>query len=137
MSRSDADLISTRGVVVARVSVEESNHHFGGVIDLTDTPADLRELFAEHERFVNDQCFTHADQVQRQIDEYALRVRFADGSAFAANDLQVYPDDGAVSFRSPEMWARFQEDMARRRYSPEPALTTPTPGDPNADGRPA
>ena len=58
----------------------------------------MRALFAEYEEIVEGQMFSLLDDVERRVADLHLNVLLEDGAELRADDLQVYPTTGAISF---------------------------------------
>lgn len=129
-----AEIVDRQGRIVATMVVADCGTHFGGDIDLKNTPAELRGLFDEFEEVIDQQAFSDMDELLDRIGGFQLRANCEDGRCLELRDFQVFPSVLKASFRTPEMWTRFREDAERRRVVPEFALTTPTPSDPNTHG---
>ncbi len=89
----------TAGKIVS-FDVALSDALYRGTASLDHTPPTIRRLFECFEEYVNGQVFPLADEVEEEIDALGLRIAFADGSESPAEDLQVYPSTGRVSFRA-------------------------------------
>jgi hypothetical protein len=87
------------GKVIATARVSDEGDHWGGAIDLTATPARLRAIFDEFEEIVNGQMFSFLDEIQAKVRALGLTAEFEDNFTAPANDLQVFPSTGEVSFK--------------------------------------
>lgn len=92
-------LVDGLRTVLATAEVSDERDHYGGVIDLRTTPADLRHLFEEFEEIVNGQMFVFLDEVQAKIAARVTEAVFEDGTRGRVEDLQVFPSTHDVSFR--------------------------------------
>ena len=92
-------LIDPTGRTVATVRATDDGGCYGGTIDLSATPPDLRTLFDQFEEFVNDQAFGAADAVEAKIEAVGLKAAFDDGTETRVTDLEVYPKTYAVAFK--------------------------------------
>lgn len=99
MSTRNVYLIDRSNAVIGKARVADEGDHFGGVIDLGQTPPGARALFEEFEEIVNGQMLSFLDEVQDKIAQLRIRAVFEDGAETPVNDLQVYPGTGDVSFR--------------------------------------
>src|SRR4051794_11620500 len=88
--------------LLATARVVDEGTYYGGVIDLTPTPARLRALFDEFEEIVNGQMLSFLDDIQSRLDALAIQVVLVTGSSVPVRDLQVYPSTGDVSFKLGE-----------------------------------
>jgi hypothetical protein len=99
MNAKTIRLIGVEGKLVAVAHVVDQGGYYGGTIDLSATPPDVRELFELFDDLVNSQQFICADEIESKIDALSIRAVFEDGVAAPATDLQVYPSTGNVSFK--------------------------------------
>ena len=88
--------------VLAVAHVADEGDHYGGTIDLRETPAALHALFDEFEEVVNGQMFSFLDQIQEKMTRLSLRAVFDSGVEVDVKDLQVFPSTGDVSFKVVE-----------------------------------
>ena len=99
MNERTIQLIDSRGNAVATAQIAENDGLCTGAADLRIMPADLLALFREFEDAVNNQLFSHVDQLENSIAARSLRVRFDDASELSITDVQVFPETGELSFR--------------------------------------
>jgi hypothetical protein len=99
MSQRHVKLIDRTRAVLATAEVADEGDHFGGTIDLRDTPPPVRALFEEFEEVVNGQMFAFLDEIQGKITAMPIHALFDDGGEICVKDLQVFPSTGDVSFR--------------------------------------
>lgn len=92
-------LIDSSRAVVATAQVADEGAHYGGTIDLGNTPPNLRALFEEFEEIVNGQMFAFLDDIQERIEALSLSVVFDTGHELRIKDLQVFPSAGDLSFK--------------------------------------
>ena len=103
MKLQTVQLIDPARKVVATAQVADEGTHYGGTIDLRETPPSLRALFEEFEENVNGQMFTFADEVGEKIAALRLVAAFDTGHEAYVKDLQVFPGTGDVSFKLAEV----------------------------------
>jgi hypothetical protein len=103
MEARTVKLIDPSRTVVAMAQVADEGAHYGGTIDLRDTPPGLRALFEEFEEIVNSQMFAFLDDIQERIGALSLKAMFDTGQEVYVKDLQVFPSTGDVSFRLAEV----------------------------------
>lgn len=84
---------------MATAQVAEEGSHYGGRIDLRETPANIRALFDEFEEIVNGQMFAFLDDIQERIRAILIKVVFDNGQEEYVKDLQIFPSTGDISFR--------------------------------------
>lgn len=89
---------SGNAVATARVSPRGDGIYVGSV-DLGPMPPALRRSFEEFEELVNGQVFSLLDEVVESLGRNPLRVVFAEGHEARAEDLQIFPRTGRLSFR--------------------------------------
>jgi hypothetical protein len=99
MKQHKVRLLDRNRTLLATAQVADEGGYYGGTIDLRSTPGEVRALFDEFEEIVNDQLFAFLDDVQGRIQSLSVQAIFEDGSEAAVNDLQVFPETGAVSFK--------------------------------------
>jgi hypothetical protein len=99
MTTQTVNLIDQSRSVLAVAHVADEGDHYGGTIDLRDTPADLRVLFDEFEEVVNGQMFHFLDEIQEKIASFSIKAAFENGQEAEVKDLQVFPSTGDVSFK--------------------------------------
>lgn len=103
MKPQTAKLLDPAGNVVATAQVTDEGAHYGGTIDLRETPPSLRALFEEFEENVSGQMFTFVDEVEEKIGGLRLKAVFDTGRGAYVKDLQVFPSTGDVSFKLAEV----------------------------------
>lgn len=94
-------LVDESGAVLAIARVSDEGEHYGGTIDLSETPDRLIALFEEFEEVVNGQIFSVLDEVQEKIAALPIKAVFDSGIESNIRDLQIYPETGDVSFKLP------------------------------------
>jgi len=99
MDAKTIELIDGGGRLVAVAHVMDEGTHYGGTVDLSATPREVRSLFDSFEEMVNSQQFSCADAIEAKIDGLAIRAVLEGGCTAAVSDLQVFPEDGTVSFK--------------------------------------
>jgi hypothetical protein len=97
-----AFLIDASGIRIAALDVVQTEGRYEGHVDFDAASEHLRQLFTEYEEVVDGQMFSLLDGLEKRVDGLRLRVLFDDGSESRAEDLQVYPSSGAVSFVASE-----------------------------------
>lgn len=102
MSTRAVKLIDPGCTVVAIAQVVGRDQRYRGKIDLELMPTNVRKTFADFEEIVNGQMFSLLDEVEEQIREMQLKIRFDSGDEFATEDLQVYPSTNRISFQLVE-----------------------------------
>ena len=60
-------------------------------------------MFEEFEELVNDQLFTHVDEIEEKIGALRLKAVFDTDHEAYVKDLQVFPGTGCVSFKLVEV----------------------------------
>ncbi len=103
MTKQEFKIVDIANRVIAVGQAIERGDRFQGTIDLANTPSDLRDLFSQWEMAVNDQLFTRVDELDSEVDALGLRMVFERAEPLRLHDLQVYPSNGAVSFRLVEV----------------------------------
>jgi len=91
-------LMDRNGRVLATAQVVDEGTHFGGTIDLGQTPKEVRALFDEFQEIVDGQMFSFLDEVQGKIDALSIRAEFDSGDEVEVRNLQVFPSTGDASF---------------------------------------
>lgn len=91
-------LIDTNRTVVATAQVVEQDEKFNGQIDLHLMPLNIQQKFTEYEEIVNGQMFSFLDEIEEQISELRLKIRFETGEERIIEDLQIYPSTRRISF---------------------------------------
>jgi hypothetical protein len=91
-------LIDPSRNVLAIGHVADEGNHFGGTLDLRDTPSSVRAIFDEFEEIVNGQMFSCLDEIQATIRELGITAAFDNGREVRAGNLQVFPSTGDFSF---------------------------------------
>lgn len=86
------------GAVIATANVVRDGDLFTGSVDLTLLPPALRASFSRFEEIVNGQVFSLLDETELEIASLKISARFGDRQE-ELTDLQIYPSEGAVSFR--------------------------------------
>lgn len=109
MTTRRARLLAPSGAVLATTEVRPERDHYGGAIDLRQTPDDFRRLFEEFEEIVNGQMFVFLDEIQGKIAAAGVTAVFEDGTEGRVEDLQVFPSTGDVSFRLAGVLVRAAE----------------------------
>lgn len=102
MRTLNVKFIDQSGQVLATAQVADEGAHFGGSIDLRQTPANIRALFDEFEEIVNGQMLSFLDAVQDKIDSLNIKAVFENEPAGDIKNLQVFPSAGEASFRLAE-----------------------------------
>lgn len=103
METRTVKLVDPARKVVATAQVADEGSHYGGSIDLRETPPCLLALFKEFEEIVNDQMFAFLDNIQARIGDLHIKAVFDTGQEANVRDLQVFPSSGDVSFRLAEV----------------------------------
>lgn len=80
------------------MDVRLADGRFDGSVDPGHAPQRLRQLFGQFEEIVGGQMLSLLDDIEDRVCAAGLRVVFADGTEAVADDLQIYPTTGAVSF---------------------------------------
>lgn len=91
-------LIDINRTVVATAQVVEQDGKFNGRIDLHLMPVNIQQKFTEYEEIVNGQMFSFLDEIEEQISELRLKIRFETGEERTIDDLQIYPSTKRISF---------------------------------------
>jgi hypothetical protein len=102
MSTQTIRLIDDSRKTLATACVVDEGEYYGGSIDLSSTPADVRALFDEFEEVVNGQMFSFLDELQAKIEAVRIKAVFKDGCEAHVRDLQVFPSTADVSFKLAE-----------------------------------
>jgi hypothetical protein len=98
MNAKTIRLIDAAGRLLGVARVTDEGKYYGGTIDLTPTPPDVRSLFEQFEELVNNQEFPCADAIEAKIDALAIRGVADDGTAELIATLHVFPETANVSF---------------------------------------
>lgn len=98
MDLQTVELLDRDWNVLAAAHVAWEGTHYGGTIDLTEMPEPYRALFQEFEEIVNDQVFGLLDDIDERIESLGISARLPDGSQAPIVRLQVWPQQGTVSF---------------------------------------
>ena len=117
MHTNTIKIIDPSRKVVATAEVADEGTHYGGTIDLRESPPEQRALFEEFEEVVNGQMFAFLDDVQQRLESLRLRAVFEGGQEARLTDLQVFPSTGEVSFKlegTPVVPLSFPRDFPRR-----------------------
>lgn len=104
-------IVGPQGTVVARADVSQEDGLFSGTVELSAMPASMLQKFIEYENVVNNQMFSLLDRIQDEVEALGLRARLGE-SEVTLDDLQIYPSDGAISFR-----------VKGRSLTPAPSVT--------------
>ena len=102
MPRQSIQLIDGDRTVVATADVECREGCYTGPANLDRMPEPHRRMFEEYERIVNDQMFGLLDLIEDRIAAIPFLVALGDGRETPAQDLQVFPEFGTISFRLVE-----------------------------------
>jgi hypothetical protein len=105
MNRSPIKLIDPARRVLAIGHITEEGDHFGGILDLRNTPHYTRAIFEEFEEIVSGQVFSCLDEIQARIRALGITVAFDNGREVCAGDLQVFPSTGDFSFTRADVAA--------------------------------
>jgi hypothetical protein len=92
-------MLGPSGELLATGQVIREGDHFEGSIDLTPMPAPMLRTFQEFEELVNGQIFSLLDDIEKSINDLAIKVVFDDGCHAPVEDLQIYPRNGLTSFK--------------------------------------
>ena len=99
MDAKTIELVDGGGRLVAVAHVADEGTHYAGTVDLSATPQDVRSLFDSFAEMVNSQQFSCADAIEEKIDALAIRAMLEGGCTAPVSELQVFPEDGTVSFK--------------------------------------
>jgi hypothetical protein len=99
MSIESVQIMDSRQNIVASAEVEYNGEYYSGFVNLGRMPPLLRSQFEEFESLVNDMVLSLIDEIEEQIRITLFTVVFDDGSKFTLKDLQIYPNEGFVSFQ--------------------------------------
>ncbi|MBN8469543.1 hypothetical protein JYJ95_23825 [Corallococcus exiguus] len=100
-SRLEGQLSDAQGKLIGRVSVSAEGSLWSGDIDLSGAAPGIMSLFTEFEELVNDQVLSLLDDMETQVARLGPRFRVAGEEALPVEDLQIYPAQREVSFRTP------------------------------------
>jgi hypothetical protein len=71
-------------------------HCLGGLA--SEISPNFLKLFQEYELHVNNQCFSHVDDLDSQLSAMELSIEVANNGRHQISKLQIYPSTGDVSF---------------------------------------
>ncbi|OJT25778.1 hypothetical protein BO221_07960 [Archangium sp. Cb G35] len=100
-TRLRGQLRTAEGELAGTVEVSEHSGLYSGSIDLSRTPSRILELFRDYEELVNGQVLSLLDDADARLNALGISFHTDDQEPLRIHDLQVYPSDGAVSFRPP------------------------------------
>ena len=122
MTQRPLYLTDDSGARLAALNVSTIGDHFEGTIALDQLPDDLRRVFAEFEEVVEGQMFSLLNSLEERIRTAQLRAAWAGGETTPAEDLQVFPSTGAISFRATPPAGILLNGQAAA-YSPAPSVS--------------
>ena len=99
MSIESVQIIDSHQNIVATARVEYDGEYYSGLVNLDRMPQLLRSQFEELESLVNDMILSLIDEIDEQINITLFTVVFDDGRKFTLKELQIYPNEGFVSFQ--------------------------------------
>ncbi|HYO70580.1 MAG TPA: hypothetical protein VEU33_31325 [Archangium sp.] len=97
--RLRGQLRTAQGVLAGTVEVSEHSDLYRGSIDLSRTPPPILALYSYYEELVNGQVLSLLDDADAHLEALGISFHAEDQEPLRIHDLQVYPSDGAVSFR--------------------------------------
>lgn len=102
MSRSKIEgrLVDAQGNLIGLVRVSMVDGLWSGKIDLTNSAPGIVSLFTQFEELVNGQMLPLVDDLEAEISQLGARLLVAEGEALPVGDLQIYPVQREVSFRT-------------------------------------
>lgn len=115
MPRQAVTILDQDRNAIATAEVELRGIRYSGSIDLGQTPAPLRRLFAEYEEIVHGQVFSLLDQIEDQVAAASLIVSFEDGLEMPARNLQIFPEEGTISFEADQLAAEMRPGVVTSR----------------------
>jgi hypothetical protein len=93
-------LLDAHHQVVATAQVKRQGDRYLGTVNVANMPPELRALFEKYENLVNDQVFSLLDQVEEKIEATGFTVAFDNGDETAVTELQLYPKNGSIAFKT-------------------------------------
>ncbi|WP_044279737.1 hypothetical protein [Myxococcus stipitatus] len=94
-------MVDARGNLIGGVRVSEKGGRWSGDIDLGGTASSIVSLFTRFEEMVNGQMFSFLDEMEAEIRQLGVRLLTTEGTSLPVDDLQIYPAERVVSFRTP------------------------------------
>lgn len=85
---------------VGIANVVEEKGTYSGTVDLSPMPVEMRGVFEKFESLVNGQVFSLLDEIEQAIDDLHLCASFDNGNELSLDQLQVYPREGRIRFRT-------------------------------------
>lgn len=99
-SRLEGRLVDAQGNLIGAVRVSAEGGLWSGEIDLTGSAPSIVSLFTRFEDLVNGQMLSLVDDLETYISKLGARLLVAEGDALSVSDLQIYPAQREVSFRT-------------------------------------
>lgn len=99
-SRLEGQLVDAEGNLIGMVRVSAEGGLWSGEIDLSGSAQSIVSLFTRFEEVVNGQMLSLLDDVEIEISRLGAQFRVAEKQALPVEDLQIYPAERKVSFRT-------------------------------------
>ena len=99
-SRLEGRLVDAQGNLIGVVRVSAEGGLWSGEIDLSGSAPSIVSLFTRFEDLVNGQMLSLVDDLETEICQLGAQFLVADGKALPVGDLQIYPAQREVSFRT-------------------------------------
>jgi hypothetical protein len=99
-SRLEGRLVDAQGNLIGMVRVSAEGGLWSGEIDLSSSAPSMVSLFTRLEELVNGQMLSLVDDVETEISQLGAQFLVADKEALPVEDLQIYPAQHEVSFRT-------------------------------------
>ncbi|OJH38838.1 hypothetical protein BON30_21690 [Cystobacter ferrugineus] len=100
ISRIEGRLVDAQGNLIGMVRVSAEGGLWSGEIDLSGSAPSIVSLFTRFEQLVNGQMLSLVDAVETEISQLGAQFLVADEEALPVEDLQIYPAQREVSFRT-------------------------------------
>lgn len=100
ISRLEGQLVDSQDNLIGVVRVSAEGGLWSGEIDLSGTAPSIVSLFTRFEELVNGQMLSLLDDVQTEISQLGAKFLVPEQEALAVEDLQIYPAQRKVSFRT-------------------------------------
>lgn len=99
-SKLKGRLVDAQGNLIGLVRVSMVGGVWSGEIDLTGSAPSIVSLFTRFEDLVNGQMLSLVDELEAEISQLGAQLLVAEGEALPVGDLQIYPAQREVSFRT-------------------------------------
>ncbi len=100
ISRLEGRLVDGQGNLIGMVRVSADGDLWSGEIDLSGAAPTILSLCTQFEELVNGQMLSRVDKLEAEFAQLGAQLVVAEGGTRPVADLQIFPAQREVSFRT-------------------------------------